>query len=823
MIELSAEEQLVLNQLDIDDDNFGLFRVTKTGLSKSIFDATKEIRIFLKHNLFHDFEKQLQGQDHKKVLPAFLQNKTGYAPCGIHLNRPNSGNGDPRFWIPEIKEIAQAGDIFCLYISEKGLTVSKISASVVDRNEITPFEKPTDQESGIMDTIKPAGNPDFWAMLGRLWERATGGSDVAARPGEKSKYEWPSGPAAAGVETAIKWFQTESNTPKFLFLVGGPGGGKSFTAAKLVDGLTEVNPRGEDLAYRSHRYLTGNNGEIFLVNDATIGSQDYEEYPLAQEIIDSLLNQTDLIACVNRGILVEESKKLIDSFSVGQALIHWVSDADSKESSALETTLSIVTTFTEDYLKSGVVMENGAPIVEIAAVYVDACSLLEKIPNSDITHDSEGSVFSGSQYAIQNYSARKSNGLDTFPAGVILKETVEILNKSKELTGIDDAFNPFTANIQSLSNSQVAVNLLSVVRAAEIVSSSKFTYREIWGLICKAIVGNAPNVYNSDQIEFEIQSILPLSNDPLLNFKNFQLLAGYRFSQSVFGSESEKSNTSMFDPVLRLMKIVDPVLDSQPGIYNGEISNGWATPIVDAFSGPLTEGSPLESVLLQINPTDNFRDVITDFDWTLDKYFVEAMQFEKIKDSQRRNAISWYSMYISRLYAVSNGISAFANEVSNWLDLWKMSPNFPSDTLEKQFTTLIRPPRVPEDLNSSSLLPIFDSRTEPLRGDNARSKLSIRVNDVRFKTSRKGDSLFLHLEDHNLEVSKILLDFALVREALSCVEGYPGVTELSKNVAPRLERVRAANLVPKMLSQTNEFRIVIDGEEKTFSVERGTN
>lgn len=174
MIDLTTSEQNVLDELLKGDQNYALFRATKTGLSKSIFDATKEIRKFLRDNQLHDFDAQLQGQEHKKIVSGKFKTENGDIPFVMHLNRPQSGNGDPRFWIPEIREIAQPGYIFCLHLLDKTLTISKISASVGDSDEVIFPSTASDTKLEIMDKANQQDQQDLWSMLGNLWERATG-------------------------------------------------------------------------------------------------------------------------------------------------------------------------------------------------------------------------------------------------------------------------------------------------------------------------------------------------------------------------------------------------------------------------------------------------------------------------------------------------------------------------------------------------------------------------------------------------------------------------------------------------------------------------
>ncbi len=45
---------------------FATIQITETGLKKSILDATAPVRAYLKEKNVHDYETQLQGQEHKR-------------------------------------------------------------------------------------------------------------------------------------------------------------------------------------------------------------------------------------------------------------------------------------------------------------------------------------------------------------------------------------------------------------------------------------------------------------------------------------------------------------------------------------------------------------------------------------------------------------------------------------------------------------------------------------------------------------------------------------------------------------------------------------
>lgn len=822
MSELSDSELSAIAQISPFDGQYSLLTITTTGFKKSILDATKDVRNFLSKTSIHDFENQLQGVENKRSISClFIQPNGDSLEELISFNRPKSGNGDPRLWSSGFRKIASAGETICLFLGDeklRAINISKLSEieSSLPEQSSAGIEEQKDQK--MPDATQPTNKEDssgFWETLEHLWERSTGGSDVAARPGNEDTFSWPVGPEPAGVSAAIQWFDSTSvNTlPRLLFLVGGPGGGKSFTASRLVNKLKEIDPIEDGLAHRTHKYLSDNLGEVILVNDATIGSDEYQDQPLSSEISHSLFNDASLIACVNRGILVEETKNSTP-LTAATFLLNWL--AGERQTENQIDNFAIDTTFDSDFLISGLIKNNGESKAVVTAVFVDSCSLFEKVPTVNFLNG-ESEKFTGDKYRIRTFDERKNKSIEDFPAGFLLKETLGLFT-------LEDSFedhsvlNPIKANMESLAHENIQRNLLTVMRASELASSSKFTYREVWGIITRTLIGNAPSIMSSGALRNYIHSNQPTSNSPLQDFEVAMKLCGFRLSQSIFGAGSDTDGDVRTDPVLKISKNIDPILDSEPGFYDGTEQNGWATPIIDAFSGPLTEGSPLDSVLSMVPSSDAIHQMVTDFDKEVDRLFVKAMQFEGTDFKVRSNLISWYSMYISRLYAVANGICAFLPQISTWLNLWKMSPNFPSESVEKQFVTLIRPPRVADNPNSSSLLPLFDSRTAPLRGEDARSKLAIRVNDVKLKTSRNGDSMFLHLEEHDQSVSKILLDFPLVRQAMACIPGNPGVTELSKFIAPRLERVRAARLTPNLLAGTDDLRVVVGNEESTFTL-----
>ena len=102
---------------------------TKTGLKKSIMDATEQVRYHLREVRIHDYYTQSQGQDAKVQLPAIIYSKGEIVQSRCSLYRPTSKNGDPRIWFEGLKKYALPTDLLALLQSKNGLVVINCSQS----------------------------------------------------------------------------------------------------------------------------------------------------------------------------------------------------------------------------------------------------------------------------------------------------------------------------------------------------------------------------------------------------------------------------------------------------------------------------------------------------------------------------------------------------------------------------------------------------------------------------------------------------------------------------------------------------------------------
>ena len=115
---------------------FTSIQITETGLKKSIMDATAPVRAYLKEKDVHDYDLQLQGQEHKRIIDTYILTETSSFLTRTSLYRPITKKGDPRLWISKVRDIEflRANDIFAL-ISYKN-SLFAINLSTVNISEV---------------------------------------------------------------------------------------------------------------------------------------------------------------------------------------------------------------------------------------------------------------------------------------------------------------------------------------------------------------------------------------------------------------------------------------------------------------------------------------------------------------------------------------------------------------------------------------------------------------------------------------------------------------------------------------------------------------
>ncbi|MDE7419774.1 MAG: hypothetical protein K2N35_06160 [Muribaculaceae bacterium] len=121
---------------------FTTIQITETGLKKSILDATAPVRAYLKEKNVHDYESQLQGQEHKHVIDTYILTEATRFFTKTSLYRPVTKKGDPRLWVNKVRDVEflKANDIFALIahrnilfvVNLSTVDISKVCLSLID-------------------------------------------------------------------------------------------------------------------------------------------------------------------------------------------------------------------------------------------------------------------------------------------------------------------------------------------------------------------------------------------------------------------------------------------------------------------------------------------------------------------------------------------------------------------------------------------------------------------------------------------------------------------------------------------------------------------
>jgi hypothetical protein len=129
MRELSAKERNRVKSLTDKSVEFALIQPTKTGLEKSILDATGAVRNYLSDRGVHEYARQAQGYENRKQMRAFLLGDDEMVWSTASLYRPQTKKGDPRIWFSNLRRLSDPDDILALIVDGESLYVVNITKS----------------------------------------------------------------------------------------------------------------------------------------------------------------------------------------------------------------------------------------------------------------------------------------------------------------------------------------------------------------------------------------------------------------------------------------------------------------------------------------------------------------------------------------------------------------------------------------------------------------------------------------------------------------------------------------------------------------------
>ncbi len=112
---------------------FATVQITETGYRKSILDATAPVRAYFLKNNIHDYEKQLQGTENKRLVETCILNGMELYQTHTSLYRPVTKKGDPRLWVYHITEYIRPDEIFALIAYKEKLYVINLSQTDIEK------------------------------------------------------------------------------------------------------------------------------------------------------------------------------------------------------------------------------------------------------------------------------------------------------------------------------------------------------------------------------------------------------------------------------------------------------------------------------------------------------------------------------------------------------------------------------------------------------------------------------------------------------------------------------------------------------------------
>lgn len=656
-----------------------------------------------------------------------------------------------------------------------------------------------------------------WVM-----ERYFGGTHVADVPGDhRGESVWPEGdvaPAAAeccDVLVESTRDLSDASNCTFVFLVGGAGNGKSFLARRVAQNLQGKRTGHESVyASRSYDYLVDESKQMRIINDATIPPRDEtnrKDY-LIRDISEALDRRSNLLACVNRGVLVSEVNSAeVDPekphYSLAKRIVKWLLNGECfKDNQLPDGYKGSFSPSNKSGFYAYCLLTNSQGVkIRVHVAFMDQASLFE--PSLDRCERSKDEVFGPLSVDTlkvlpirsEQRVAASINAIDLIGRYVnrLYEDCLSIGFPGGEL-------DPVRANLITLKSSTALMGMCSVLRGAEIVSGSHVTYRDLWGVSVLGTIGAAP----SNQLNRHAQEVSKLTEQ----FSNGDIeekllamvrLAGIRINSTFFGHqppkfiEPEWMSSFPSVQVLRALKQVDPLisLDARASkVLREKLS------LLDERQGP---GQRLAM------EDDSFRLVWTEFDVALENAILEWLyRRDAPKTSERNELLSWYGHYLSRLYCLVKGLPAHNDLINLWQEVWKkasLNGRLP-DEVTSGLTRLVFEPF--DERNANSYFPVFSSHVEPIIASDNATELALQINasDYVWSSEVQGDAVTVILKKYSISDAsiQILLDFQLLREAMIKVSG-GGFTETAIDVEPRVERLRAEILALEASSRLHDF------------------
>lgn len=653
--------------------------------------------------------------------------------------------------------------------------------------------------------------------VSELWARAYGGNSAAVSPWAPSMTgSWlgPTSPGLAEVEELATRVLSAGEDQIWIFLVGGPGSGKSSYASRFLARNGYLIASGTELHRRHYLAQHPSWRPIRFVNDATVRTKGLTE-GLQIDMAEADQSKSQLLTCVNRGVLADELNLTNDPSSEFFEVLDWIARGSESTPKDLLPLVEL------DYMQvAKQVLEDGS-VRYIAAIYMDVASMLEEQPL--VEHTGSFESLQCSSLKMQSSDDGKLLGSDASPFSILFQSVSQTLSGEylRERFKLSD-LNPIVANANQITDSEFRRGLISILRTSEIRVGSRLNYRSFWTILARLMFGDLPNKTDIDGLATKlllIEQQVQNSDD----FAELFELAGLRSTEAVFENRQELASAASFDPGLKFTLAVDPAIASsgEIGISANSTSDKsvYVKPIAHAFQSAEVGEGILDTISHQTgNPLPLKK---TAFDVRLDSLFAEARGSDSA-DRLSNYDVSSYARYLLRISSVYGGICHGLKEAQEWVAMWSFSPHIPQrDQLTAKIESLIKPKIGRSDLQQTALLSLLESRARPIvQTSESEPILAKQLDNIQFSTTKIGADLFLVLNEYNTGIGRIKIDHSFLRELLNTSPFAVGVTEETYFLAPRLERTRSVKLLSSSDNRAEVFAVVVGDRVKTAFVDR---
>lgn len=665
-----------------------------------------------------------------------------------------------------------------------------------------------------------------------ILERSFGGLGTAVSPvSAKSKSRWPDGPSSPMAREACDALVAACNRDTkatdlrcMVFLVGGAGNGKSKLAADTVARIRGklLGERGP-FAKRTYAYELASGGRLHVLNDATIPPDDAHATPLVRDLSTAITSGDHMLACINRGVLISETAVAsLDDSSPATRLAFWITDwlltGNTPDNGRREARLELV----ENPERPGYYSFAEAWVEDtmrfaIHVVYMDHASLLEHwtIP-TNVVGDYRTALEFGSVDVTPVLSPDRRSRETAFEAC--------LRGAANQYCGeLDvDPLDPIGANAISLGGKDAACGWCSLLRGAEVISGTHFTYRDLWALYVHSLVGPITSQGLETLSSWVRDRIAVVRNatgeDPLSSLLG---LGSLRTHMMLFDAGKVQNQQASFieeyswprtaNEALGSVRLADPLRHFGPA--DGIETTRLAERLAEIEEGRL----PVAQLATEDSAVGQY--------WTeLDAEIEKAIRDEvdpgnDMASLKKRNwLLGWYGRYMYRLIGLARGWPAHSSTVHEWQNAWLDADRRQrlSADLEDAILEIVAPSSGQE---ARTYFTFLQPRVDAGEGALERVLVSLPRNRFEVAARTEGDRIELVIDQgrygEGSPAAITSLDFHLLREAMATRNGH-GFTDSLKLIEPRIERIRASLVTDQFSQPENRHRFKFSHRGETI-------